>query len=1644
MGYRFIRKLGKGAFGEVFEAVDQSGQRYAVKVSSSDEVARRRLRSQFAYLARTHHQRIVSVYEFDALAPQGSMMVTELVTGEDLRSYVEAFGEQHLLEIVAKILDALRYLHSIGRIHGDIKPSSILITHKDGQLDVKLIDAGFETQSSSLSDLQGTPAYLAPEIIRNTRPDGRSDLYSLGMTLYEILSGSLPFDTSDINRILSYHLDVPPDLEAIEKRSPAWATFLRGLLEKEPSRRYSSAIHAGYELERLHSAPGIFSRNLLPAYAAQFVGADQIESLANDLIGGKVRFIVVDGTNLSGVSRTLRELTIHLLEHGYRVHHLLSRSSDSLLIQLLRIGSKDEALRSGAIPTGRHEIVASIFDHLMKLPKDGRKHIVAIDDADVREEEVTKIIEILDELPQNVQAVIGCHGFEHWKAKRLADYGAVFKLEPLDLKKTRTMIQSILGSVRVPEKLVEAIYNVGYGYPGTMDLILRYLLNSGHIGFSIDREDLTVEWDGSIKSPDIEEQLQHWLGTLSSDAQSVLFAIAVARGRIERTILEKIYGDESVSKATEELRNKGLVIEFERRSRIALIHGLMEDPLRRLCPPEVFSEVGRKIYELLERMPRSPWDNLRLGMLLWSLGKGEDALEYLIEAGRDLSSISPIDAMLAYETALECTSKETLKASIHEKIGDTALATNDLDMALQHFEIASPVLAPARRKLAWAKALKGATEEAIEILKACERDASSRDDLSELARIKADLGYVYVLGGEIEEALKALTRAAAIFSKLGLPGEEARAYNRMGVARMKAGNFKEALIAYRSATEAFRKAEDQRRAALAAVNEALCLRKDMKLAEASHLIRESIAILENERAPYERASCYQAHALVLLDLGELDQAEQAAKYALKINRSLGVATGVVSSTLMVAGVELERGNWHSAQKLITTVLKGKGLTAYQLAIATRYLARVRALQGKIDEATDLVEESLSYASVAKDTEGKGQALLEMANICLKSKRYGEAAETALQARAILALAPSPLYSFITQTLLGEVLALSDKPGDGLSELLIAKDVWEHFPKSLHLGRTYKALATVYCLIGDQASYWKYVLAAMEIFSTAGARYDFGVCLLDAGEVALSEAKFVRAGKYLREASHVFEGLGIDDLREKAVEMMEKVGSHDIESSAIASLSSISKILSSSRDLTSVLNSAMDLAVEYLGAERGVLLLIDEVTDELKPIVERRMDSESIKDALDISRTIVEEVRSTREPVISADATKDPRFTASKSIAMHNIKSVMSLPLKVDEELLGIIYLDSRSVPATFTDLEKAFVDAFANQVALAIANARYFGKLHDHCVDLRVRAGERYSFANIVGPGKRMQEIFRQVEKAAKSKITILITGESGTGKELIAGLIHELSPREEKPYVIVDLAAISKDLLETELFGIEKKVATGVAARPGVFERANGGTIFLDEIGDMPLETQMKVLRVLAEQQFTRVGGAKVIRVDVRVISATNKDLKGMMDKGLFRSDLYYRLNAMQIHLPPLRDRLEDLPALIAHFLRKYTAQNAKPSMEISSEALEVLKSYWWPGNVRELEKCIEHAVVVAEGRLIGIEHIPREIVDNVRIAGTTARVRKAGGATLPEAVQTLEKEMILDALRRTGNVKTRAAELLGIHESTLRKKLKAYHIEE
>ena len=316
----------------------------------------------------------------------------------------------------------------------------------------------------------------------------------------------------------------------------------------------------------------------------------------------------------------------------------------------------------------------------------------------------------------------------------------------------------------------------------------------------------------------------------------------------------------------------------------------------------------------------------------------------------------------------------------------------------------------------------------------------------------------------------------------------------------------------------------------------------------------------------------------------------------------------------------------------------------------------------------------------------------------------------------------------------------------------------------------------------------------------------------------------------------------------------------------------------------------------------------------------------------------------------------------------------------------------------------------------------------------------RYRFDNIIGKSKSMLDVFDIIQKVAHTKATVLITGESGSGKELIAKALHFNSPRRNKPFVAVSCAALSETLLESELFGHERGAFTGATAtKKGRFELAHGGTLFLDEIGDVPTSVQVKLLRVLEEMTFERVGGTRTIAADIRLIAATNKDLLEEVEQKRFREDLYFRLNVVHITLPPLRERPEDMPLLAAHFVKKYAQETSRGEVTISPEAMRFLCSHRWPGNVREFEHAIERALLMSEGNEIGPDDLPKNLVS---FSDLEMPIEWQELSSLPETLDAVEKKLIQKALSLSNNVQARAAKLLGIIPSNLQYRLKKHNL--
>jgi transcriptional regulator with GAF, ATPase, and Fis domain len=456
------------------------------------------------------------------------------------------------------------------------------------------------------------------------------------------------------------------------------------------------------------------------------------------------------------------------------------------------------------------------------------------------------------------------------------------------------------------------------------------------------------------------------------------------------------------------------------------------------------------------------------------------------------------------------------------------------------------------------------------------------------------------------------------------------------------------------------------------------------------------------------------------------------------------------------------------------------------------------------------------------------------------------------------------------------------------------------------------------------------------------------------------------------------------------------------------------------DLAELLHALMDSVIEITNADKGFLILME--GDQLDVKVARNLKRENIADAVSqLSDSIIAKVVETRRPVIISDAMNDSEFQSSMSVIKLKLTSVICVPLLEKGKLIGLIYVGNDTIGGLFEDDLMRVLTMFAAQASLIVANAMLVNELKVDNQQLSRRL-EDLRFGDIVGTSRPMQEVFRKVEKVAATDISVLITGETGTGKELIAREIHRRSPRKEKPFITINCGAIPENLLESELFGHVKGAFTGaVANKAGKFQAADGGTLFLDEIGEMPLNLQVKILRAIQERIVVRVGDTRPESVDIRILAATNRDLEEEIRGGRFREDLYYRLNVVNLHLPPLRDRGDDIPVIARYLLSRYSKEYDTRVKGFSPNAAVAIKKYDWPGNIRELENRLKKGIVLAEGNLLGPEDLGLSGDDLPSILPLAAAKEK------------FQRDYINEVLALNNGNRTKTARDLGVDPRTI-----------
>ena len=470
---------------------------------------------------------------------------------------------------------------------------------------------------------------------------------------------------------------------------------------------------------------------------------------------------------------------------------------------------------------------------------------------------------------------------------------------------------------------------------------------------------------------------------------------------------------------------------------------------------------------------------------------------------------------------------------------------------------------------------------------------------------------------------------------------------------------------------------------------------------------------------------------------------------------------------------------------------------------------------------------------------------------------------------------------------------------------------------------------------------------------------------------------------------------------------------------------LSKTVNSVRGLIPLEKQIIELILEVSPAERAAILLCDQGIDEPTSTFgwDRRTGPNH---AIQVSRTIVSQVLTEGVAVLCNDLPAAEAFASTESVMVRHIRSVLAVPLEVFDRVLGVIYLDASNPEARFDEDHLQLLTAMGSMAALALDSARRMEWLEEENRRLQAEMNIEH---NMVGESPRMRDVYQFINRVAPKDSTVLIFGESGTGKELVARAIHRNSTRASKPYVAINCAAIAENLLESELFGHEKGAFTGaIAQKKGKLESAEGGTVFLDEIGELAPMLQAKMLRVLQEREFERVGSTKTIKLDVRLIAATNRDLEEEVRKGGFREDLFYRLNVVSMRMPGLRERREDISLLASYFAAKYAKRANRNVVGISPQARAFLLNYDWPGNVRELENAIERAVVLGSSDLILPEDLPEVVLEKAGPAAGSAVV-----SAFHDTVREAKKTVILAAVEQAGGNYTEAARILGLHPNYL-----------
>ncbi|MFC1849190.1 sigma 54-interacting transcriptional regulator [candidate division CSSED10-310 bacterium] len=784
-------------------------------------------------------------------------------------------------------------------------------------------------------------------------------------------------------------------------------------------------------------------------------------------------------------------------------------------------------------------------------------------------------------------------------------------------------------------------------------------------------------------------------------------------------------------------------------------------------------------------------------------------------------------------------------------------------------------------------------------------------------------------------------------------------------------------------------------------------------------------------------------------MGERQKAIEYYRKSLELKRRQSDLPGEANSLSNIATTYGMLGDWEKSLSHLKQALEifhrignydGQATLHHNLGVL--YLRK-----GEFEEAHGHFNTSLELKEKIEDTVGIANTYLSLASLALRQKEFESATDYLARSQSILKKSEQKRLLAVNYRLSAEVFFQKNNLSYALREINRARKVIEAVGDPVEKGNIMRVLGEIMTQMGDKEKARHAFDESIKLLTAAGADFELGLTFLHLGEENLVANNLRESGFALEKAQEIFAQLSTSDLQTKTEQLRQELNkklqpyyfSLPSDQEQLKALIHVSHLINSISDPERLLEKILDIIIKAVKADRGAIFLKNIETNDLQPEIIRNLEQETVEDAAQLSHTITRNVALRGEPVYITDTKIDSLSTNSKSVALFGIVSILCVPLKVYDDLLGVVYLDSRSMADIFLEKDLQFVAAFANIAALSIANSLEQKRLLVENNYFRSQNIEMFRIHNIIAKSKKMQNILKIASKIASSSSTVLLSGESGTGKEILARAIHYMGSRKKHMFLPFFCGNAPETIIDSELFGYVKGAFSGaVSNKKGIFEEVHGGTVFLDEIGDVTSYIQAKLLRFLQEREVKPLGSNQIKLVDVRVITATNKNLELEVKKGRFRQDLFYRLKVIHLELPPLRERKEDIPHLAHHFLNKYNEKLNNKVKGFTKKAMERLCDYFWPGNVRELENQIELAVNLAE---IGSYIDEGLLNDEVRNIENIVRGVKMSGS-LKDVLSHIERELIVSALLENKGNKSKAARRLGVSRQCLNQKLKMLKI--